>query len=332
MAERQRAQKNDARLAALVAQSPDAIVSLTAGMAIETWNKGAERLFGYSAAEAVGQPLSILAPEEKQHEVREVLSRLHKGETINLESVRLTKAGERVPVSIASAPVRTPSGRIIGFSSIVRDISDRIRHQEQMQVVMHELSHRAKNLLAIVAAIANQMGQRSGSFEEFQARFTERLQAFAASHDALVERNWSGVPIQELIRVQLMPFLEIDGVRVKTNGPDIIVSAKAAEQLGLCLHELATNAAKYGALSVPTGTVSVEWRLEGHGGEEQFFKLIWRESGGPPVTKPTHTGFGSLVLQRLVGGALSGKAEKDFAPKGITWTLACPAAEVIAAQ
>ena len=145
---REKGQKNNARLAALVDQSPDAIVSLTPGMAIQTWNEGAERLFGYSAAEAIGYPPSILAPEEKQDEVREVLARLRAGESVTIETVHLTKAGKRVPVSMAAAPIRAPGGRIIGFSSIVRDISERVRHQEQMQIIMHELSHRAKNLLA----------------------------------------------------------------------------------------------------------------------------------------------------------------------------------------
>ena len=172
-------------------------------MAIETWTEGAERLFGYSAAEAVGRPPSILAPAEKQGAVQEVLARLRAGESITTETVRLTKTGERVPVSIAAAPIRAPGGRIIGFSLIGRDIGERVRHEEQMQVVMYELSHRARNRLAVIMAVANQMGQRSKSFEEFLTRFSDRLQAFAASHDALVERNWSGVPMQELVRVQL---------------------------------------------------------------------------------------------------------------------------------
>ena len=331
MMEREKGQKNNARLAALVDQSPDAIISLTPGMAIETWNEGAERLFGYSAAEAVGRPPSILAPAEKQGAVQEVLARLRAGESITTETVRLTKTGERMPVSIAAAPIRAPGGRIIGFS-LIGGISERVRHEEQMQVVMYELSHRAKNLLAVIMAVANQMGQRSKSFEEFLTRFSDRLQAFAASHDALVERNWSGVPMQELVRVHLTPFQEVDGVRVTMSGPDIVVNAKAAEQLGLCLHELATNAAKYGALSVSTGTVSIEWRVDAKDGQEQSFRLIWRERGGPPVTKPTHTGFGSVVLQRLAAGTLKGKASKDFAPEGITWTLACPATAVVAVQ
>ena len=138
--------------------------------------------------------------------------------------------------------------------------------------------------------------------------------------------------MRELVRVQLAAFQEIDGVRVKMNGPDIVVNAKAAEQLGLCLHELATNAAKYGALSVPTGTVSIEWQVEAEGGQEQSFRFIWRERGGPPVTMPTHTGFGSLVLQRLAAGTLNGKACKDFTAEGITWMRACPATAVVAVQ
>ena len=120
------------------------------------------------------------------------------------------------------------------------------------------------------------------------------LEALANSHDALVERNWSGVPMQELVRVQLTPFQEIDGVRVRTSGPDIVINAKAAEQLGLCLHELATNVVKYGALSVPTGTIAIQWGLEVDEKQDQRFCLIWRERGGPPVATPIRTGFGSL--------------------------------------
>ena len=138
--------------------------------------------------------------------------------------------------------------------------------------------------------------------------------------------------MQELVRVQLAAFQEIDGVRVTIGGPDIVVNAKAAEQLGLCLHELATNAAKYGALSVPTGTVSIQWRVDAESGQEQSFSFMWRERGGPPVTMPTHTGFGSLVLQRLAAGTLNGKACKDFTPEGVTWMLACPATAVVAVQ
>lgn len=223
------------------------------------------------------------------------------------------------------------SGAIIWLAGWHRSIVLRLRaeqrksaeQQEQMQTVMREVTHRAKNLLAIVTSIAAQTARQCNNFDEFSCAYAGRLQALAKSHDALVEQNWTGVPIQELVRTQLAPFRDADGVSVRTSGPDIIVNAKAAEQLGLCLHELATNATKYGALSVPTGTVTIEWVQAA--GE---FRVIWRERGGPRVEKPVRTGFGSLVLQRIAAQTLNGKAEKDFAPEGITWTLVCPAAQV----
>jgi two-component sensor histidine kinase len=203
-----------------------------------------------------------------------------------------------------------------------------LQQQDQLQTVLHEVSHRAKNLVAVVSAIANQTVKRAGSFEEFQTDFTGRLQALAKSYDALVERNWSGMPIQELVRAQLAPFHEIDEIRIRLRGPDLTVNSKAAEQLGLCLHELATNAVKYGALSVPSGTVDIEWRVEPDENRGEQFCLTWRERSGPPVTESTRFGFGSLVLQRLAPGTLRGKASKDFAQVGITWKFRCPLNEI----
>ena len=320
MAEREKAQRDSAQLAMLAIQSPDAIFSANLDGSISTWNRGATKLFGYTTAEAIGRQLDIFIPEEKREEFEQAIARVWSGETIELETERLAKGGELIAVDLHAGPLRDPEGRIIGTGVAAKDIRERRRHQQEMKVVLHELSHRAKNLLSIVSAMANQTVLSCGSLEEFQPRFASRLQALASSHDALVERNWMGVPITELVRVQLAPFQEIDGRRAIVAGPDLVIAAKPAEQIGLCLHELATNATKYGAWSTPTGTVEISWEVVG-----SEFRLIWRERRGPTVVKPVHTGFGSLVLQRLAARALNGKAVKEFAPEGITWRLACPA-------
>jgi PAS domain S-box-containing protein len=327
---REIAQESNARLATLVAQSPDAIISCAPDATINTWNSGAEKLFGYTAAEAAGRPMVTLVPDDKRQEVEKIIfPPLRSGATATFETILITKAGERVPVSIAAGPIRDMNGHIIGACATIRDIRERAQHQQQMQIVMQEMSHRARNLLTNVLAMVHKISHQADDFKQFKTQFAERLQALARSHDVLVERNWSSVPMEELARVQLSPFQEVDGVRLTTSGPDVVVKAKAAEQIGLCLHELATNAAKYGALSAPTGAVTIEWRVDTNGDREQCFRLTWREQGGPAVTKPTRSGFGNLVTHRLVPEMLHGKASLEFAPEGITWKLVCPAAEVV---
>jgi len=322
--ERRRAQRDSAQLAMLVSQSPDAIFSAELNGNIETWNAGATALFGYSASEVIGRPQNILVPEGEREDFEHVIAGVRAGEAVELETERLTKEGELIAVDLIAGPLRDPAGNVIGTGVAARDMRERKRHQQEMQVVLHELSHRAKNLLSIVSAMANQTARVCDNFGEFQQRFGDRLQALAASHDALVERNWTGVPMNELARVQLAPFQEISAGRISAIGPNVIVKAKAAEQIGLCLHELATNATKYGSLSAPLGTVEVNWKLE-----HSDFHLSWQERGGPAVVKPVRIGFGSLVLQRLAAHALNGKAIKEFSPEGITWKLSCPAPAVI---
>jgi PAS domain S-box-containing protein len=321
MAEREQAQRESAQFAMLVAQSSDAIFSAKLDGTIASWNPGAASAFGYSAEEAIGRPLDILLPEDKHEEFEEAIARVRAGETLELETEWLAKGGVRIAVDMLGGPLRDAVGNIIGTGIAARDNRERQRHQKEMQVVLHELSHRAKNLLSVVSAMANQTARSCETFDEFQPRFADRLRALAASHDALVERNWAGVPMAELVRAQLAPFDEID--RVASVGPNVVLKAKAAEQIGLCLHELATNATKYGALSTPGGSVEISWELDGND-----FHLIWRERGGPVVVKPARTGFGSLVLQRLAAASLNGKAVKEFAPEGITWRLNCPANQI----
>jgi two-component sensor histidine kinase len=166
----------------------------------------------------------------------------------------------------------------------------------------------------------------TGTMDEFREKFMQRLQGLAASHELLVNRNWQGASLADLVRDQLSPFAEVGGTRLNMTGPDILVSPETAEAIGLALHELATNAVKYGALSVPIGQVTVFWALERHGTEKHGtephrLRLNWVEQNGPLVAAPTRKGFGRLVFEEITAKRLNGEIVTDFAPTGLNWQL-----------
>jgi len=194
--------------------------------------------------------------------------------------------------------------------------------------VMRELSHRSKNLLAVIQAIARQTSRSTNSVEDFNARLGERLASLGRSQDLLVQRNWQGVSINELISVQLKAFVDTAEPRVTTHGPAMNLSAEAAQNIGMALHELATNASKHGALSVPGGRVGIDWEWTGPENGERRLRLRWIETGGPPVQPPSRKGFGHSVIERLAAASLHGKAELDWLPEGLVWTLDVPESSV----
>jgi two-component sensor histidine kinase/integral membrane sensor domain MASE1 len=202
----------------------------------------------------------------------------------------------------------------------------RQRHQEYAELVMLELSHRSKNLLAVVQGMAQQVARHSSNFEEFNAAFCTRLRALADTHDLLVQRDWRGAGLAEVMRTQLAPFQSAQATRLTFDGPPLTLTPKAAEQIGLALHELATNASKHGALSVAGGSVVVRWQMEGGGVDAAYLRIEWQESGGPAVGAPTRKGFGHMVITRLVPSALAGNASLDFSGDGLYWTLRVPSA------
>jgi two-component sensor histidine kinase len=208
------------------------------------------------------------------------------------------------------------------------DVTDRKAAEDHIQFLMREISHRSKNLLSVVQAIASQTGRAAGTIDEFQVRFSRRLQGLAASHDLLVHQNWEGATLSDLVRGQVAPFVEAGNTRLDVAGPDVFLRPEAAEALGLALHELATNAVKYGSLSAPTGRVAVCWVLENMG---TTLRLSWVERGGPPVTAPAHKGFGHVVFERIITRSLGGKVAMDFAPDGLIWDLTIPMANIVPA-
>ena len=205
--------------------------------------------------------------------------------------------------------------RVIGM---VIDISERKAREEHIHLLMREVNHRAKNILSVVQAIARQTV--SSSPTDFIARFGERIQALSANQDLLVRNDWQGVDVGELVRAQLAPFEDIAGTRISMSGPNLRLTAAAAQGIGLALHELATNANKYGALSCKNGRIEIAWRAD-----QDQFAIEWIERDGPQVRKPARRGFGSTVIATMAKLSVDGAVNLDFAPAGLTWRLVCPA-------
>jgi two-component sensor histidine kinase len=194
---------------------------------------------------------------------------------------------------------------------------ERDEREAHVRLIMRELSHRSKNLLAIVLAIARQTSRHTTSFTDFESRFNSRIQALADAHDLLVEQQWSGAYLDDLVRAQLTAF---GTERVVTHGERIMLRTEAVQNVALALHELATNASKYGALSLPAGKVNIDWtRQAATGADEPNLRLTWRESGGPPLVAPSKKGFGCFVLERVTLNAL-GEGSLEFKPDGLVWT------------
>jgi len=210
------------------------------------------------------------------------------------------------------------------------EVAVRRRHQEHLNFVIHELSHRSKNLLSIVQSMANQVARQTNSLEDFYAGFTSRLCAFAETHDLLVKGDWHGADIRDLVRTQLAPFHNLGDNSVLIDGSELKLNPKAAEHIGLAVHELGTNAVKHGALSTPKGVVKIRWEQEKSGQPKALLRIIWKEIGGPPVEQPQRQGFGEVVLTKLVPVSLQGTASLEFEPEGVKWVLVAPSSSLLA--
>ncbi|MFC3100824.1 PAS domain S-box protein [Altererythrobacter lauratis] len=432
--------------AALVASCDDAIVAKDTDGVVLSWNPAAERLFGWSAAEIVGQSIRRLIPQDRQHEEDEILAMIRSGEKVGQRLTRrLHRDGHLVDVWVSVSPVHNAAGQIVGASKIARDAGNYLRNQrelreakerfealadniapmawivapdgkvewysqrwydftgtdydymtthgadgilhpdhaervrahfraclesgqdwedtfplrrrdgvwrwflsrakpmrdedgrvlrwfgtnsditeqreqaEQIRLLLMEVNHRSKNMLTTIQALLRRSVEED---EEFVRRFQQRIQCLAVNQDILVRREWREVPLDELVELQLEFAADAAG-KVVAEGPDIAINPRAAETLGMALHELATNSLKYGALSADGGEVDVRWHVQ-----EGTFVLRWSESGGPPVAKPARKGFGTRLICEVPQRALGGSAAIDYDPRGIVWELAVPLAAV----
>jgi PAS domain S-box-containing protein len=228
-------------------------------------------------------------------------------------------------------PLRNEAGEVVGLTCASVDVTERKEGEAHLRLLLRELTHRSKNLLAVIQAMARQTAHHAGSIDGFLTQFGARLQALAASHDLLVRESWYGASLNELIRSQLAGYLDRSSGQVSIDGPPIALKPEAAQNLGLALHELAINAAKYGALSVPAGRVSITWsQPESTSGNA--IALEWREQLGPKVKGRRKKGFGSMVIERNLTRAFDAEVNLEFDPDGLRCHIVIPASQVLAAR
>ena len=317
--ERKRAEAETARMAAVASASQDALFGATLEGYIEAWNPAAERLFGYTASEAIGQHISILASPVGYQEQRAYLTRARTGEAIEpYNARRLRKDGSFVDVSVALGPVKAPDGSVIAISVAMHDISERKEWEARQRFMTRELAHRVKNSFAVLQAILRSTLKTSPNPQEFAAKFSGRLHSLAAAQDILTANDWRGAELGALARHLLSPYIINEDARLSISGPEINLPAEYAAPFGLIFNELATNALKYGALSVRGGKIHLSWQVENSTDAGSKLILTWREVGGPKITTLGPRGFGSTLIERSLAGA---KVERLFDGEGLICTV-----------
>ena len=444
--------KTQSLLAAIVESSSDAIIGKALDGTILSWNAAAERIFGFSREEMVGQSIRRVIPRERQPEQDAIIAAISAGQRVEtFETVRLCKDGSEVRVAVTVSPVHDDTGKVVAASKIARDVTEahsikqaladreirfrlmadniaqlawiagpdggltwynrrwydytgtsfaemegwgwklvhhpdhvnrveaRFREciaaatewedtfplrgadgryrwflsralplmdgdgailcwfgtntditeqreaERRIELLMMEVNHRAKNMLALIQSLARGSAAQGGSNGNFVARLEQRIASLAANQDLLVRRAWAAVPLDELVEVQLLFLGDVVG-QVERSGPPVQVTPAAAEAIGMALNELATNALNYGALGVPEGRVRIAWRED----EADGLVIEWVERGGPPVAEPGARGFGSRLIADVPRGKLGADVVMEYAPAGFRWILRGPADGVIA--
>jgi PAS domain S-box-containing protein len=435
ISERKRSEEIAQRLASIVESSDDAIIGKTLDGIITSWNKSAERLFGYGAEEVIGRSITILIPADRQGEEESILKRIRSGQRVeHFETVRKRKYGGLIDISLTISPIKNSQGKIIGASKIARDITERkraaeaarraeqefrdfaenasvgmhsvdadgiivwanrtememlgytreeyighhiaefhvdrpliedilqrvanretllnyeaqlrckdgsVRHvlinsnvlwdrdrfihtrcftrditdrkesEAEIATLAREAEHRAKNVLATVQATVHL--SQSDTVEGLKRAITGRIQALANVHTLFVKSRWAGAELRNLATQELSPYCRDGDMRASIEGANVLLEPNAAQAIAVCLHELATNAAKYGALSSPEGRVHIAWSRA----TNSQLILRWTEANGPPVVQPTRRGFGMRVVERMIQGPLKGEIRFEWLPQGL---------------
>lgn len=313
-------------LAAIVESSEDAILSKTLQGVISTWNRSAERLFGYTAEEVVGQSITILIPPDRLDEEPAILARIHAGERVDhFETVRRRKDGTLLDISLTISPIRNAQGVIIGASKIARDIGERKRAAERQKLLLREMQHRIKNLFALTSGLVSLAARNATTPAALASAIRARLTALSQAHELTLPNleedvgSESSTSLRSLLDRLFAPYQEHRQTRLTFIGDDVPIGPRQITNLALLMHELVTNSAKYGALSTPTGKIDVETKL---GSDE--LRITWSESGGPAVKEPTGTsGFGSR-LENSIRDSLRASIQRDWQSTGVIIHLVLP--------
>jgi len=288
-------------------------------------------IFGFNAAQIVGQSDDDILPSENRAAIAALKQRILQGGQPEDVEVCIRENALVRWYDLHIEPLRDVVGDIIGLTGAAVDVTARKEGEAQLRLLMRELTHRSKNLLAVIQAMARQTARGTASVDAFLDQFSARLQALATSHDLLIQESWYGASIYDLVRSQIGHHLDTHGSQVSLQGPAVLLRPEAAQNLGLALHELATNAAKYGALSVPKGRISITWR-EIQRNDGPGVEIKWIENGGPQVEEPQRRGFGTLVIKRNLARALDANVDLSFESEGVCCLISIPQAHLTAAR
>lgn len=297
--------------------------------------RGTPEFFRLHGLDPVDEPVSfevtraLRHPQDRERVVEGFLTTIAEGGDTYESEYRIVRPdGAMRWIFGRGRVIRDTAGTPVRYSGVDIDITERKRQEDQLRVVTSELRHRANNLLAVIQAMARQTARASTDMADFETRFEGRVTALAHSNELLVDQDWRGVSLEVLIRRQLKPFVEGDD-RVSIAGPAIVLIPRAVQTIGLVIHELATNASKYGALSVPQGRIGISWTLQPVADGGLRFRLKWQESMGPPVSVPDRSGFGRFVVQTMVAQNLAADVQVDFAGPGLSWSMTCNPEEIV---
>lgn len=317
--------ESEQRYRTLVDNASDIVATMDLDLRITSVNPAIERILGYAPAELIGSPLSRLIPPDQLSMQNAMLQRKLEGEgETRYETDLFRKDGQRCTVEVNSRLMLDPLGEPIALHSIARDITERRNAESRQTLLVRELQHRTKNILAVVQSIVLNTLTPDAGMEAAREAIVGRLQAIARAQEFVASGKAGGAPLRELVEGQLATF----AARARVEGPPVFAGAPFAQMFALVVHELATNAAKYGSLSQPNGRVVVGWEIRDREGAERQLAFSWVERDGPPVTPPTHEGFGT----RLILAALAGTPHIEFGSRGFEFRVEVPLAEVTRAS
>jgi PAS domain S-box-containing protein len=318
--------KSEAKLAGILAIAGDAIVSINAMHRISLYNEAAERMFGYSPAEVLGQPIDVLIPTRFHRAHKHHIERFASGPDIarrmgeRQEVVARRKNGDEFPTEASISKLDVNGDRF--YTVVLRDITERKELEENKNLLIGELDHRVKNVLSKVLVIVSHTQDTSSSMADFVIALDGRIKSLARTHELLSERSWKGLRLAELVHRELAPYGTASNTQIE--GSDDILTAEAGQAFAMVLHELATNAAKYGALSRKDGHVSVRWSHVRSGCAENLLYIHWEENGGPIVMPPARTGYGTSVIRDLIPYELGGTVDLVYARDGVRCKVEIP--------
>lgn len=294
-----------------------AIITMSPRGQIMTWNRGATEIFAWTPEEAIGNPIGLIFPDELRTAGRPdalFATALANGHAVN-EGEHVRRDGTRIWVSGTTRVMLDAEGQHVGFLKIVRDRTEQRRHEEHRRLLVAELNHRVKNTLAIVRGIASQTLKEGGARMQAAEALEGRLMALASAHDLLTRESWEAANLADLVRE--VSGIHAVGNRLTSGGPPIRLNPKTAVAISMALHELFTNARKYGSLSSDNGQIAISWTREG-----DKFHLRWKERGGPPAMEPQRKGFGLRLIETTLRSDMDGKVKLEFGECGLVCEMA----------